>query len=100
MFPLCVEFDLPALIHYTNDIETSNCARTMGDDNDDSLALPNAKDRPCQSFIAFCIKIRIWLIENDQDGLAEKCASKRYSLRLTSGKRYSLFANDRLVATG
>ena len=56
-FLLWAKLDLPSLIHGENEIEASDRARSMRDDNNNSIACSNAENRARQCFIAFGIEI-------------------------------------------
>ena len=68
-------------------IDAGNGARTVGDDNDDALALAHSKDRARQRFVAFGVEVGVRLVENDQERIAVDGAGERDPLRLAGGER-------------
>jgi hypothetical protein len=57
----------------------------MGNDNDDPAASPDTHDGPGKRLFPVGIEVGIWLIEDDEQWVCVKSASKRHPLLLACG---------------
>src|SRR3954447_4468096 len=84
--------------HCEHLIDARECARTMGNDDDDGSPRARSHDRLRQSLVAVGIEVRIRLIEDDQERIAVERARKRNALALSGGQHGSAFADLGVVA--
>lgn len=79
-------------------VDRDQRTRTMRNANDDAAARANAENGLGERILAFCIEIRIWFVEHDEERIAVERARQRDPLPLSGRQRRALFANRRTVA--
>ena len=59
-----------AVVHDQDTVSTARkCARPMRDDDGDPAARPDAEDGPRQRLFAFGVEVRVWFVQDDQEGI-------------------------------
>ena len=94
------ELLLPTLSHDQDVVDAGDRTRAMRDDHRDCAACTQPENCAGQSLVTFGIKIRIRLVEHDQEWIAVERASKRNALRLPGRKRAAVIADHCVIALG
>ncbi len=72
----------PAPEHRQHQIDAGQRARPVGDDHDDAAARPHAEDRLRQRLFALGVEVRVGLVEDDEERVAEQGARQGDTLPL------------------
>ena len=72
-----------AVVHDQNGVDGGKGARPMRDHDRDATAGADAEDGPRQCLFAFGVQVRIWLVEDDKEGIPVESARTRDTLALS-----------------
>jgi hypothetical protein len=97
-FLLRAELLLPALGHDEDIVDAGDCTWPVRDRHCDRAASAQPKDRARQRLVALGIKVRIGLIQHDEEWIAIERAGKRDTLCLSGRERAAMIADDGFVA--